>query len=76
VYKVVVYAKRGDQPVYSYTVHDRVKGSKVDRIVLDTVTDVITHETRSGLTGAAQLLYHGGVIGVLSNRFVVKAWRL
>ena len=76
-YKVVVYAKRNDQPTYTYAVHTVVKQSKLSQCIIDALYDIWSHETRSGLSGQWWAYRTGGVVLVGGGlRFIVKGWPL
>jgi hypothetical protein len=83
-YKVVVYAKRNDQPVYSYEQYDSVKVSKLSHLLDVTAYDIAKHECRSGgFSFVIDKQVGNGVIVWVTSRdytseltFIVKGWPL
>jgi hypothetical protein len=72
-YRVTVYAKRGDQPTYSYVAFPTVKPAKVARLVADTAAQVLGHETKGAFKGTIIPKGTGMVIRVGICKFIVKA---
>jgi len=78
-YKIVVYAKRNRQPVYSYEVQSVIRASKLDRMLLDGAMQIVKHETRSGYGKGAIVMYQTGngiYVRIGGCRFIVKGWPL
>jgi hypothetical protein len=75
-YSVTVHARRYEQPAYKYTEHASVKPGKLERVLFDTATQVLDHETRGDFQGYLATYPFGAVVVVGGCRFVVRAQRV
>ena len=47
-FRIEARCKRGEQPSYTYVIHDRVKPGKVQRLVDGAILDIVAHEQGQG----------------------------
>ena len=57
-YRIEVRAQRGDQPSYTYVVHERVKPAKAQRLLDVAILDIAKHERAFDLQSQPRFTYH------------------